>query len=194
MPTPLAPPFGTWLRLLFDEGGSNPIDLTLSSPGDFRGGESQGRLEFLGYDREEQGEEFIRSSSISAIGTSFQVGSQHRIPYRFTAHLLLLEAQATAIEAMFLRQQDTPEMDILLIDHKLMLAEPLPRTRARHDAATTAPIVGAGMVQFWPIYRVEIASFRLQSMGRRSNGAMRYSYNLELSERFPALGTGGDRP
>lgn len=193
MPCTLSPPFGTSLRLIYDEGNANEIDLTLSAPGDFRGDSGQsGRLGVLGYDRIEQ-EEYYRSSSISSGGTSFQVGPEFRIPYRFTAHLLLLEAQVRNIEAMFLRQQDTPESDILLLDHRIMLQEPSPRTRARHDAATVAPVTAAGMVAFWPIYRVEISKFEVQSFGVRSSGQLRYSYNLEMVERYPALGTGGDR-
>lgn len=193
MPCTLSPPFGTYFRLIYDEGNANEIDLTLSAPGDFRGEANQsGRLAMLGYDRIEQ-EEFYRSSSISAGGTSFQVGPEYRIPYKFIAHLLLLETQVRNIEAMFLRQQDNPETDILLLDHKIMLQEPTPRTRARHDGATTAPVVAPGMVAYWPIYRIEISKFEVQSLGLRTDGQLRYSYNLEMTERYPALGSGGDR-
>lgn len=189
----LSPPFGTFFRLIYDEGNANEIDITLSAPGDFRGEANQsGRLGMLGYDRIEQ-EEFYRSSAISAGGTSFQVGPEYRIPYKFIAHLLLLEAQVRNIEAMFLRQQDNTESDILLLDHRIMLQEPNPRTRARHDAATVAPVTAAGMVAFWPIYRVEISKFEMQSFGVRSSGQIRYSYNLEMTERYPALGAGSDR-
>jgi hypothetical protein len=191
MGTPLSPPFGTWIRLLFDEGGDE-LDITLNTPGNFRGGEGTGRLDMLGWDRVEQ-TEFFRGSSFSATGTSFQVGPQHRIPYLFSGQLLLLESEVRTIEAMFLRQQDSPEEDILLFDHKIMLSEATPRTRARHDAGSSAPTVVAGMTQFWAIYRVEISSFQVQSLGRRGSGGIRYSYNLELQERFPALGVGGDR-
>jgi hypothetical protein len=194
MPSPLLPPYGTYARLLFREGTTNEIDLTLSAAnGDFRGDVSQkGRLAFLSWDRLEV-DGYTMVSQPSARGRSFQVGPDFRRPFKFLGQLLLLEQKYRMLEAMFEAQQDFPTEDIFLFDHRLMLTEAIPRTRARFDPVTTTGYVAPGVAMFWPIYRAEISSINALSFGRRTSGDYRYSVDVELAERIPPLGTAGDR-
>lgn len=195
MPIPLTPPYGRYARVLYREGTGTEIDVVLdSSAGDFRGEAGQkGRMGLLGWDRQEVDEAGTVVSQESARGTSFQVGPDYRRPFLLMAQLLLSEQKYRQLEAIFERQQESPAEGALLFDHRLMLAEPSPRSRARFDAATTAGYVPPGMVLFWPIFVVEVAKIEILSVIVGASGAYRYSVNVDFRERLPPLGAGGDR-
>lgn len=137
---------------IYDEGGDQ-ITLTLDAIASHY--ISQGEDSFLdlaGYDRIIDPEYSARILN-SSQGYSFWVG-RNLEPHRFQWVLNLPHAMVATLQGMVLRQQ-REKQPIVLLDQRLPIQEPTPRTRAL-VSSLPQPYSVPGTVWYWPVFHVRL--------------------------------------
>lgn len=186
----LTPPYGYYVRLLFGKGQSIERDLTLSQQTqNFRSG-GNGRLKYLGWDRQVRSDNYQRSSQYSSQGRSWPTGISYNPPHLWTGQLILNPTEWELLTDMYELQQASmkaglTEQDILLYDHRIMFKSDAV-TRPEFDPIEA--IATPGMIQYWALFRTELQKIDLIEMSKLpSTGNYRYIVNIELKERLPVL-------
>lgn len=132
--------------------GATEIVVALSSY-NFKPGQGQGYQPLIGYDRVLDSE-YRRSITRSAIGIPYWRGPSFAAPHKFAWSLQMLShAQLQDLQAICLRQQ-RDRLPARLVDQRLALTEPSPRTRAKIGPF----ILGAspGTIAYWAQFDVEL--------------------------------------
>jgi hypothetical protein len=185
----LLPPYGTYVRLLFDRNGATQRDLTIASE-NFRSGGS-GRLKYLGWDRKILSNDYIRASQYSSQGRSWPTGRTYLAPHQWTGLLVLNHDKWKLLEDSYILQQDSmkpgmPDKDLLLYDHRIMHTEGTPIVRPEFDPS--GAFARSGIREYWALFRTEFVKLELVTMQKLpETDEFQYLVDLELKERIPPL-------
>jgi hypothetical protein len=150
---------GTTQTLIYDEGGTS-ITLVLNED-DYLSTGTDNFLSAYGYDRQLD-PEFATDALISSAGTSFWFG-RNLEPHICQWNLYLVPEAAYLLQGMVLRQQ-REKKPVLLLDQRLPIQEPTPRTRAK--AGTFIPDFAIpGTIFYWPILKLKLDAVFTEVVG-----------------------------
>jgi hypothetical protein len=131
--------------------GANEIVVLLES-NNFKPGEGKGFEPQIGYDRVRDAE-YRRSSKRSTLGTPYWQGPSFSAPHQFAWRLqLLTDQQLWGLDAIAARQQRDMGR-VKLVDQRLALCEPQPRSSAKKGAVLSGQ---PDMVCYWPQFWIEL--------------------------------------
>ncbi|NJM56229.1 MAG: hypothetical protein HC857_00505 [Synechococcales cyanobacterium RU_4_20] len=180
---------GTSQTLIYSED-SSPITLLLEDADyNFPYSGHDDFLSLYGCDRTldpEYTADIINSSE----GASFWFG-RNLEPHLYKWQLWLSEAKMLLLEGMILRQQ-REKKPVLLLDQRLAMHEPTPRTRAKVGTLSSPPSV-PGTTFFWPILKLKLDVEMGQKTVDCNNIERRRIVLLSGKEILPYPGPSEDR-
>jgi hypothetical protein len=187
-------PFGTQLRLTYDAGTANQIQVTLTEENFTHG--DRGTLKLIGYGRNSASGDEPQYKE-TAMGTTVRTGPIHRPKQQFTGDLVdLTMQQAYGLSGMTARQAEESQIvtannytrhlikPIILDDQLLAMFEPTPRTRPKIGTMTGAPSI-PGIEYFWS--RFGIVLFLDSDWERWGCAGDRYQMKFTARELYPPL-------
>ena len=187
-------PFGSQLRLTYDAGTANQIQVTLTEENFTHG--DRGTLKLIGYRRNNASSDEPQYQE-TAMGTTVRTGPVHRPKQEFDLDLVSLSVQqAYGISGMQARQAEESKTEtvnnytrhlikpIILDDQLLAMFEPTPRTRAKIGTLTGAPTIPK-IEYFWA--RFGIVLFLDPDWERWGCAGDRYQMKITARELYPPL-------
>jgi hypothetical protein len=187
-------PFGTQLRLTYDAGTANQIQVVLTEENFTHG--DRGTSKLIGYRRNNATEDDPQYQE-TAMGTTVRTGPVYRPKQEFEKNLVdLTMQQAYGISGMAARQAEESTTvtangytrhlikPIILDDQLLAMFEPSPRTRPKIGTMTGAPNV-PGIEYFWA--RFGIVLFLDPDWERWGCAGDRYQMKITARELYPPL-------
>lgn len=157
--------YGDRLRLLFDEGGANPINLlvdaTATSGIKFGRREGPGDLPQQGYDRRDDPDSQRKPTKRNGDGNNALIGPYHRPSQLLDLSLInVTPLQKVAILDGCIARSQYTKTPVMLLDQRKLMIEPL-KTRASVGTFGNTPADTMGLVYYWPILMVwlELAEY-----------------------------------